>query len=218
MASWGSALTLAKVILSRRARNVMGEYVDLLRQNWAWIASNPWAFAAFVVVAFGFGWGAARLFYSERIELLKLKASASLKAPSAQESAVKFQYRATGRHGPNLLGSATHDVKVGQHISFQADVPQGEKLHVVLHGPPIPSLGASSAAWYFNVVGVVNWVASTYQESTSSPVQHFNAEAGLADMQFYFGRAGDVFIEVFEGESTEATWSKSIRVHADNAA
>ena len=187
--------------------------MDLLRQNWVWIASSPWAFATFVVVAFGLGWGVARLFYSERIELLKLKSSASQRSPSRQESAVKFQYLITGRHGPNLLGSATHDVKIGQHISFQADVPQGEKLHVVLHGPPVPSVGASSAAWYFSVVGVVNWVASTYQESTSSPIQHFNAEAGQADMLFYFGRAGDVSIEVFEGETTEATWSKSVRVH-----
>ncbi|MGH8397634.1 MAG: hypothetical protein ACRETA_05250 [Gammaproteobacteria bacterium] len=162
--------------------------------------------------------GAARLFYSERIELLKLKASASPKTASSQESAVNFQYRTSGRHGPNLLGSATHDVNVGQHISFQADVPQGEKLHVVLHGPPAPSLSAISAAWYFNVVGIVNWVASNYQESTSSPTQHFNAEAGPADMQLHFGRAGDVLIEVFESDSTEATWSKSVRVHADNAA
>ena len=192
--------------------------MELLRQNWAWVAGNPWAFATFVIVAFVFGWGAARLFYSERIELLKLRAGASFRAPATQESALKFQYRPTGRHGSNLLGSATHDIKVGQHISFQADVPQGEKLHVVLHGPPIPSLGADSAAWCFNVVGVVNWVASEYQESTSSPVQHFNAEAGSADMQFYFCRPGDVSIEVFEGESTEVTWSKSIRVHADNAA
>jgi len=192
--------------------------VDLLRQNWTWIASNPWAFAAFVVVAFGFGWGAARLFYSERIELLKLKAGASLRSSSAYEPATKFQYRISGRHGPNLLGSATHDVKVGQHISFQAYVPQGEKLHVVLHGPPQTSLSAMPAAWYFNVVGVVNWVASTYQEGTSSATQHYNAESGPADMQFHFARAGDVSIEVFEGDSTEPTWTKSIRVHPADAA
>lgn len=198
---------------------IIGARVDLLRQNWGWIGDNPWGFIALVVVAFGSGWGAARLFYSERIELLKIKAGASLKLHSAEQAPhASFHYRTSGRHGPNVLGSATHDAKIGQRLSFQADIPHDGKLHVVLHGPPLSLLGATQAAWYFNVVGVMNWVASLYQESTSSPVQHFNAESGAADMQFYFGRPGDVRMEVFEDESTNPTWVKSLRIYGNDAA
>lgn len=189
--------------------------MDLLHQNWRWIAENPWGFAALAILFFGLGWGAANLLYRERIELLKARADSS---DASKKSGAKIQYRLNGRHGPNVLATTTHEAKVEQRLSFQADVPEGQRLHVVLHGPPAAQPTASGAGWYFNVVGVVNWVASTYQEGTSSPVQHFNAEAGPADMQFYFGRAGDVRIEVFEDDSTSPTWSKSIRVLPGEAA
>ena len=66
-------------------------------------------------------------------------------------------------------------------------------------------------------MGVTNWIPSTYVENTSPPVQYFNAEAGPAEMQFYFGRAGDVQIEVFEGDGPTPSWSKRIRVLDENA-
>ena len=186
--------------------------MELLRQNWAWIALNPWGFTALVVVAFGLGWGAARLFYSERIELLKLKVGEAGKTASGKAPTTKFQYKTNGRHGPNVLATSTHDAEIDQRMSFQAYIPEGQQLHVILHGPPMVDLGQTPAAWGFNVVGVVNWVASTYQESTTAPLQHFNAESGQAEMQFFFWRTGDVRIEVFEGDSTNPSWSKSIRV------
>jgi hypothetical protein len=66
-------------------------------------------------------------------------------------------------------------------------------------------------------MGVTNWIPSTYVEGTSPPVQYFNAEAGPAEMQIYFGRAGDVQIEVFEGDGPTPSWSKRIRVLDENA-
>lgn len=124
----------------------------------------------------------------------------------------KFQYKPIGRHGPNVLAAATQDVNVGQRLSFQSNIPEGQTLRVVLHGTSRKSPDDSCAAWRFNVMGVTNWVPSTYQESTSPPVQYFNAEAGPAEMQFYFGRTGDVQIEVFEGDGPTPSWSKRIRV------
>lgn len=186
--------------------------MDLLRQNWGWIAGNPWGFTAIVVVVFVAGWGAARLFYSERIELLKLRITDAGKAASGKPASNKIQYNPSGRHGPNILAASTHDAEIDQRLSFQANIPDGQKLHVVLYGPPPVNLGHIRGAWGFNVVGVVNWVASTYQESTTTPVQHFNAESGQAEMQFFFWRAGNVRIEVFENDNTSPSWSKSIHV------
>lgn len=187
--------------------------MDLLQQNWGWITANPWGFSAFVVLAFGAGWGAAKLFYGERIELLKARAG-SPNQQSAEKSAIsKFQYVANGRHGPNLLGATTHDAFVGQELSLRADIPDNEMLHVVLHGPPHAYLSDASGAWHYNVVGVTNWVISKYQDDTSSPVQHFNAEPGRAELQLIFARAGNVRVEVFEGDSSLVSWSKDIRVY-----
>jgi hypothetical protein len=191
--------------------------MELLQQNWAWISDNPWGFAALVILLFGAGWGAARTFYTERIELLKEKLSAMDGNPVKNGADTTFRYKSNGRHGPNVLSTTVHDAVVGQHLSFQAQIPDNQKLHVVLHGPPPSSLSDTAAAWYFNVAGIDNWVASRYRESASSPTQHFNAESGPAEMQFSFGRAGDVRIEVFEGDSPTATWSKRIHVSGQSA-
>lgn len=187
--------------------------MDLLRQNWGWITANLWGFATFVVLAFCAGWGVAKLFYGERIELLKARAGSQNKQSDKESAVSKFQYVANGRHGPNLLAATTHDAFVGQELSLRADIPDNEMLHVVLHGPPHTHLSDTSGAWHYNVVGVTNWVISMYQDNTSSPVQHFNAESGRAELQLIFARAGNVHVEVFEGDSFSASWSKDIRVY-----
>lgn len=187
--------------------------MGLLQQNWGWITANPWGFAAFVVSAFGAGWGVARLFYGERIELLKARAGSPNQHGAKEAPVRKFLYVANGRHGPNLLGATTHDAFVGQELSLRADIPDNENLHVVLHGPPHAHLSDTSGAWHYNVAGVTNWVISKYQDNTSSPVQHFNAESGRAELQLIFARAGNVHVEVFEGDSSSASWTKEIRVY-----
>jgi hypothetical protein len=187
--------------------------MDLLQQNWGWVTANPWGFATFVVLAFGAGWGAANLFYRERIELLKARAGRPDQQSTKTSAPRTFQYVANGRHGPNLLAATTHDAFVGQELSLRADIPDNETLHVVLHGPPHAYLSDTSGAWHYNVVGVTNWVMSKYQDNTSSPVQHFNAESGRAELQLIFARAGNVRVEVFESDSSSASWSKDIRVY-----
>ena len=186
--------------------------MDLIKANWDWIASNPWGFAALAALLFGAGWGFAKLLYSERIELLKAQIAASSESGTSKIPATKFLYRPNGRHGRNVLADTTHDVTAGDQLSFQADVPDGKKLHVVVHGPPPQSLSETFGAWYFSVIGVNNWTHSTYQENTSGPIQHFNAEDGRADMMFFFGRPGEVLIDVFEGDSKSPAWSKTIHV------
>lgn len=188
--------------------------MGLLQQNWGWITANPWGFTTFLALAFGAGWGAAKLFYGERIELLKAKASSPNQRSAKEQSIRKSHlYVANGRHGPNLLGATTHDVFIGQELSLRADIADNETLHVVLHGPPHACLSDTSGAWYYNVVGVTNWVISKYQDNTSSPVQHFNAESGLAELKLIFSRSGNVRVEVFEGDSSSASWTKDIRVY-----
>ena len=187
--------------------------MGLLQQNWGWVTANPWSFATFIILAFGAGWGAAKLFYGERIELLKAKVG-SPSQQSTKESVIgKVQYVANGRYGPNLLAATTHDAFVGQELSLRADIPDDETLHVVLHGPPHAYLNDTSGAWHYDVVGVTNWVISKYQDNTSSPVQHFNAESGRAELQLTFARTGNVRVEVFEGDSSSASWGKDIRVY-----
>lgn len=186
--------------------------MDLLQQNWGWITANPWGFVALVVLAFGAGWGTARLFYGERIELLKAKAGSPNQHGVKESSVGKFLYAANGRHGPNLLGATTHDAFVGQELSLRADIPDSQTLHVVLHGSPRANLSDTPGAWHYNLMGVTNWVVSKYQDNTSSPVQHFNAESGRAELQLSFACAGNVRVEVFEGDSSSASWTKDIRV------
>ncbi len=190
--------------------------MELLRQNWAWIAANPWGFGSFIVLAFGAGWGVAKLFYRERIALLEARTGNANHQDTSKQPAKEFQYVASGRHGPNVLAPTTHDAVVGQELSFRADIPENKTLHVVLHGSSHAYLEETSAAWQYNVVGVTNWVISKYQENTSSPIQHFNAESGRAELQLSFGRAGNVHVEVFEGGGPVASWTKDIRVYADN--
>ncbi|MHB1282416.1 MAG: hypothetical protein ACYCZI_00890 [Metallibacterium scheffleri] len=187
--------------------------MDLLKQYWGWITANPWGFATFVVMAFGAGWGVAKRFYGERIELLKARLGGPNQHSVKESSVSKILYVTNGRHGPNLLGATTHDAFVGQVLSLRADIPENETLHVVLHGPPYAHLSDTSGAWHYNVVGVTNWIISKYQDNTSSPVQHFNAESGRAELELSFSRAGNVRVEVFECDSSSASWTKDIRVY-----
>jgi hypothetical protein len=188
--------------------------MELLKENWNWIVSNPWGFATMSVLLLGAGWAAAKMFYSERIELLKARASGHDSRSADKPTIKKFQYRPIGRHGRNVLADTTHDATVGDPMSLQAEIPDGEKLHVVMRGPPPSSLSPTLGAWYYSVIGVANWAPSTYKEDTSSSTQHFNAEVGQAEMKFTFNRTGDVVIEAFEGETRKPSWSKTIHVSA----
>ena len=192
--------------------------MELNKANWDWILNNPWGFAALSLLIFGAGWGLAKLFYSERIELLKAQIASAGTRSSESSPVSGFHYRSHGRHGRNLLAETTHDVVVDEQLSFQATVPEGRRVHVVLRGPQPHSLSETAGAWYFPVIGVNNWTASKYQENTSGCVQHFNAEEGPADMQLFFARAGRVQIEAFEGDDRAATWSKCIYVSDQSSA
>lgn len=185
--------------------------MEVLKHNWDWIAANPWGSLALAFMIFMGGWGLARLFYGERLELLKIKSEKldPIRKPASSRS---YVYKSHGRHGRNALATTTHDAVVGEPMSLAALIPVEGRLHVVLQGPPPASLGEIHAAWHYSIAGVTNWTASRYQESTNAPTQHFNAEEGVADLHIEFARAGYVTIEAFEGDQRSVTWTKRLHV------
>lgn len=194
--------------------------LKIVDTNWAWLIENPLGFLAIAAIFFAIGWKFSTNFHKERIEeksaenrKLKLELDENNKKDTKEKRADTFAYSDRGRHGRNVLSNTTHDVSIGEYLSFQAIVPDCSTLQITLHGPPMTSIGETSlGAWFFSAIGVTNWVHSEYQESTSCPTQHFNAEAGSADMKFHFKRPGKVLIEAFENGTKTASWTKQINI------
>jgi hypothetical protein len=187
--------------------------MEILHQNWGLISSNPWTFASFALLFFGLGWGAARLLYAERLELLKERSGGPKQPLNSQEESVKaFSYPTSGRYGRNLLSSATHEVRANDSFSLRADIPDSSRLHLILKGLPPIYVEDTSASWAYSVVGVVNWVSGDYRQDMDSAEQHFDAESGTAELKLYLHRAGNLTIEAYEGTDQRPTWSKVIQV------
>jgi len=187
--------------------------MDLLQQHWSWIASNPVGFIAMAALFSGLGWTAAKLIYGERIEVLRTRVERTQEhASPVKGQPAAFTYPPHGRHGRNILSNSTHQVHVNEPLSLHAVIPTPERLHIVLSGLPPIYISDTSAAWGFSVVGVVNWVQSLYHQDMKAAQQHFDAEAGPADLQLSFSRTGDLVIQAFEGGSQSLSWTRRIRV------
>jgi hypothetical protein len=187
--------------------------MDILQQNWALISGHPWPFASIALLFFGLGWGAARLLYAERLELLKERSGGIKQASSPhQENQKEFSYPTNGRHGRNLLSSSTQEVRADESFSLRAEIPNSSRLHLVLKGLPPIYLEDTSASWSYSVVGVANWVSGEYHQDMKSAEQHFDAESGAADLKLHLHRAGNLTIEAYEGTDQRPTWSKIVQV------
>lgn len=190
--------------------------MEILQQNWGLISSHPWVFASVAALFFSLGWGAARLLYVERLELLKEKVDGS-KQPTTlqqQDNPKEFSYPTNGRHGRNLLSSTTQEVRVNDSFSLRADIPENSQLHLVLKGLPPVYVEDTSASWSFSSVGVANWVGGDYHQDMQSAEQHFDAESGTAELKLNLHRAGSLTIEAYEGTDQRPTWSKVIQVRS----
>lgn len=71
--------------------------MELFEKNWEWIASNPWGSIGLAILCFVSGWGVAKLFYQERLEILKEKRLNN----SPTNVLSKFFYPEHGRNGKN---------------------------------------------------------------------------------------------------------------------
>lgn len=186
--------------------------MEFFQQNWAVISSNSWVFASVAVVFFGLGWGAARLLYGERLEILKAKAESQRPETAIVTAAGSFVYPVNGRHGRNLLSSATHEARANEPISLRAEIPDQSRLHLVLRGLPPVYVEDTSGGWGYSVAGVTNWVAGDYHQDMQKAEQHFDAESGTAELSLHLYRAGELTIEAYEGTDQRPTWSKVVKV------
>lgn len=186
--------------------------MEFFQQNWALIGSNPWIFATVALLFFSMGWGAARLLYSERLEILKAKAERHQPNSAVATGDIQFSYPVNGRHGRNLLSSATHEARINEQLSLRAEIPNQSRLHLVLKGLPPLYIDDTSGGWSYSVAGVANWVAHQYHQDMQNAEQHFDAESGVAELRLQLLRQGDLTIEAYEGTDQRPTWSKVIKV------
>lgn len=185
--------------------------VDLLKQNWGWISNNPWAFVSFAIIFLGVGWATAATFYRERIKLLEAGQRRRQGTTHARRQSSGYDYKDYGRYGRNILANGINDVRVGEPVSVQMDVPEGQTARFILRGPSAKNTG-HIGAWDFNVVGVVNWKPGRQEDNTIRSKQLFSAEAGRADMELHFRVPGKVSIQMFKGANHKPDWVKSLEV------
>lgn len=188
--------------------------MELFQQNWTLINSNFWVFASVAVLFFSLGWGAARLLYGERLEILKAKAEGQKPKTAILTGGGSFDYPATGRHGRNLLSSAIHEVPTNEPISLRAEIPAQSRLHLVLRGLAPVCIEDAHGGWGYSLAGVTNWVAGDYHQDTQNAEQHFDAESGTAELKLYLYRQGELTIEAYEGTDQRPTWSKVVKVRS----
>ncbi|WP_456983524.1 hypothetical protein [Luteimonas sp. A478] len=182
--------------------------MDFLQQNWAWMSSNPWGSLGLALLCFGLGWGAARLLYHERLEVLKEKGHAH----AGPVPSTTFSYPQHGRHGKNILSNSVNDVALDEHVSLRAEIPASSRMYVEIRGPKPEDLGDTEVSWFFSLGQTINWTSSKYDVAGGGK-QSFSAESGIADMQLRFARPGDVQIVAYEGASQTPAWSKTLHVH-----
>ncbi len=188
--------------------------MEFFQQNWELISSNFWVFESVAVLFFGLGWGAARLLYGERLEILRTKAEGQKPKAEVVTGASSFAYPVNGRHGRNLLSSATHETRANESISLRAEIPDQSRLHLVLRGLPPMHIEDTSGGWGYSVAGVTNWVAGDYHQDMQKAEQHFDAESGIAELKLHLYRAGELTIEAYEGTDQRPTWSKVVQVRS----
>lgn len=156
--------------------------------------------------------GAARMFYQERLAILKEKVLSN----SPNEVVGRFIYAEHGRNGKNILSNSHISVAIEERVSLRAEIPNKSKLHIEMKAPKPTTLGDIGDSWFFSLGKSINWTANDY-EKPSGGTQSFHAEGGIADKELYFARAGKVEIVAYEGDSQTISWRKVLNIRSRNA-
>lgn len=201
--------------------------MDFLEKNWEVISANIWIFASFGLSCIGGTWLSARFFFNARLEFWKEKVEDAEKRveiwkdkfTELEKSAltvakdlidVEKVYPPSGTYGRNLLSAGTLEAKVGEKLSFRAVVPNGVQSHVRIVGSAPNRLDDSASGWQMLTDSRRNWIWTDYDETAEGCEQHFDAEAGVADMHFEFIRVGRMQLHITTtpgGETLEKTIS-----------
>jgi hypothetical protein len=182
--------------------------MEFIKNNWEWFSSNPWVAVTLALMFFGLGWAAAKLFYNERIELLKEKNNGSHSQPVKHEN---FEYPQSGRYGKNVLCNTVLSIGINDKVAFRAQIPTKSRILVVIKGPRPLHKSDTGHSWQFSHSKRANWTTSTYEPENGGR-QEFTAENGAADMELEFVRSGEATISVFEGEDKSVSWEKTITI------
>jgi hypothetical protein len=182
--------------------------MEFIKTNWDWVSSNPWSSIGFAALFFGIGWSLARLYYKERIEILKEKNSI---IPPSKKKVKNYTYAQHGRYGKNILVNSTPTIKIGEPVSLRAEIAEGQRLHIEMEGPKRVYLSDNDPSWLYSVGKSINWSAQTYKNEKGG-FQAFDAESGVADKELIFKREGEVTVNVYEGESQAPSWGRTFRV------
>lgn len=181
--------------------------LSFLRDNWDWISSNWWGAVGLVIIGILLGSGAAKLYFQ-----WPGKAKADGHSSGNAVGSERFKYPEHGRHGKNVLSNFVNDVNVNEKLSLRAEVPPSSRITMEMFGPIPTTLDDNGASWYMQVGQGVNWSYATYIPEHGGK-QQYRAEGGAADLQITFAREGTVRISVYEGDSTAASWQKTLQVH-----
>jgi hypothetical protein len=182
--------------------------MEFLKTNWDWIASSPWLVASLALTFFLLGWAAAQLFYKERIELLKEKKN-SKSTTTAEPN--NITYPQSGRHGKNILANSLVSVIKNEKLTMRAEIPRNSNLVLEIKGPKPIHKQDNESSWLFSSTKIHNWSNSTY-EFENGGRQEFIAEEGIADMEIWFAREGEVIITAYHRDERSPAWSKHLTV------
>lgn len=185
--------------------------MEFFEKNWAWLSAYPWNTISFAALFIGIGWGLASLYYERVLKIHEANSGGSgpINFPLAE-----FIYAQSGRYGQNLLANSVKDVQVGEKLSLRAEIPSGSRLHIELNGMKRGE-HTGMGAW-FVTLPFINWTMRSYTDIDGAK-QIFDAESGLAELEFSFAWTGQVEICVTEGVSTMPNWKKIVRVHPSPA-
>jgi hypothetical protein len=182
--------------------------MEFFEKNWSWLTASPWTTISFAALFIGIGWGAAFLYYDM---LLKIHEARGGEAAPPNSPPVGFVYAQAGRYGKNILANSVKDVQVGEKLSLRADIPPDSRLHIEIHGARRD--GHTGMGAWFVTLPFINWTKRAYSD-TDGAKQIFDAESGLAELEFIFAWAGEIEIFATEGASPMPNWKKTLRVHA----
>jgi hypothetical protein len=193
---------------------------DFFERHGAVVAGNWGLFLTWTGIVASVVWAVAHFTFGHRIDALKERVdywkekaeegNGLPTVPSPEASIERHSYPDLGAFGPNVLAEGIHDVEASRSYSLSALVPSGNKLRVLIKGPPPANLGDNGGAWVFNL-NLRNWVGGPYNEDTHS--QWFEAVPGVADLEITFLRSGSVSLVVYES-GRDPTWEKALHVKA----
>jgi hypothetical protein len=185
--------------------------MEFFEKNWEWLSGSPWITISFAALFIGIGWGLAALYYERVLKIYEARSSdgGPINLPPAE-----FVYAQSGRYGPNILANSVKDVQVGEKLSLRAEIPSGSRLHIEING--MERGGQTGMGAWFVTLPFINWTKRSYSDIDGAN-QIFDAESGLAELEFSFAWTGQVEICVTEGASTIPNWKKIVRVHPSPA-